>query len=346
MGSRYVQAMHPAARSGYLYLLAAQWQSDDCLVSSDEEELAALSGLGALWPDFSRAILRNFVIIDDAKIRNTVLFEEWSEALRVFEARRKGAKVTNERSADAERAQSDTVTAKPAKRRAHTQTQTRTVTETVEQKPSGSPEEDSLHVRCRTLVHAFWHEFHPEDETAPWEASEAKQLKSLLAANPGLNEEWFKKLLTYRARSDVNRSQRPREWLATLTDFKRGPLDKFKQPKGEHGASTGSSSSNGTRGAAVGRVERSQSAFRQAALASIEAAGGFPAGPDDSGVSEPGASPGHSADVPARSGDAGGGVRDQSRPAGSGVVSHAPEILPPSQRDPGGIGSHGSQRAH
>lgn len=129
MGSRYVQAMHPAARSGYLYLLAAQWQSDDCMLLFDDEELATLSGLGVLWSDFGRTILRQFVIIDDTKIRNSVLFEEWSEALRVFEARRKGANTVNERTASAERADSD----RTAVRRAHTQTQTDTETETVKQ---------------------------------------------------------------------------------------------------------------------------------------------------------------------------------------------------------------------
>jgi uncharacterized protein YdaU (DUF1376 family) len=209
------------------------------------------------------------------------------------------------------------------------------------------PEETSLHVQCRTMVHAYWHDFHPEDDSAPWDASEAKQLKSLLSANPKLSADGFHRLLDHRARSDVNHSERPRKWLAILTDFKRSPLNEFKHPKEQsNGTSKDYSGSNSTRGAAVGRVERGQSAFRQAAIASVEAAGGFPAGPDDSGVPEPGAPPGHGEDVPARSGDIGGGVRDSSRGSSPGIFPDTPEILPPSERNPGGPRSHGSQRAH
>ena len=32
-GSPAVQAMHPSARSGYLYLLTYAWQTDDCTIS-------------------------------------------------------------------------------------------------------------------------------------------------------------------------------------------------------------------------------------------------------------------------------------------------------------------------
>lgn len=129
-----------------------------------------------------------------------------------------------------------------------------------------------------------------------------------------------------------------------VRDHIRRWLAKIQNEGGNRGTSKGSAGSDGTRGAAVGRVERGQNAFRQAAVASVEAAGGFPVGSDDSGVPIPGAPPGHGADVSARGGDVGGGVRNSSSANGAGVISHTPEILPPSQRNQGGPGSHGSQR--
>lgn len=170
-----------------------------------------------------------------------------------------------------------------------------------------------------------------ESEVSEWEslypAVDVKQeLREVLA--------WNKANPTKR-KTKQGVAEHIRRWLSKAQDM-----------GGNRGTSKGNSSGDGTRGAAVGRVERGQSAFRAAAIASVEASGGFPAGPDDSGVSESGAPPGHREDVPARSGDVSGGVRDQPRANGSGVVLNSPEILPPSQRNTGGLGSHGSQRAH
>lgn len=143
-----------------------------------------------------------------------------------------------------------------------------------------------------------------------------------------------------------NTNPTKRKTATGVQDHIRRWLAKIQNEGGNRGTSKDNSGSNGTRGAAVGRVERGQSAFRQAAIASVEASGGFDAGPDDSSLPFAGAPPGHGEDVPARSGDASGGVRDSSSGNGAGVVHHAPEILPPSQRNTGGVGSHGSQRAH
>lgn len=153
MGSRYVQAMHPSARAGYLYLIAAQWQSDDCTLSSEPEELAALSGLGDSWEDFSRVILRHFTSVDD-RLRNDVCFEEWSEArvihekrwgaaLRTNKARSESKETVSVRSAHGERAVSDTVS---GTQYTGTGTDTDTETETIElisEAKASSPRTDS-----------------------------------------------------------------------------------------------------------------------------------------------------------------------------------------------------------
>src|ERR1700678_549405 len=88
-GSPAVQAMHPCARIGYLYLLARAWQTDDCTVSSDALQLAEDSGLGdELWALHSPRILRKFEAVNgNGRLRNQVCFEEWSEAKRIYERR-------------------------------------------------------------------------------------------------------------------------------------------------------------------------------------------------------------------------------------------------------------------
>jgi hypothetical protein len=94
-GSPDVQAMHPIAKLGYLMLLASQWQTSDCLISSDPIDLAAASSLGdKLWAQHGPRILRKFETID-GKLRNSVLYIEWMEAKRVFEARQASAHRTN-----------------------------------------------------------------------------------------------------------------------------------------------------------------------------------------------------------------------------------------------------------
>lgn len=113
--------MHPAARIGFLYLLASAWQTDDCTISADPIDLATESGLGdELWAVHGGRILRKFKFVD-GRYRNDVVLEEWSEAKTIYDKRRAGAVRTNSvRSADGERTQSE--------RQADTQTVTGTTT--------------------------------------------------------------------------------------------------------------------------------------------------------------------------------------------------------------------------
>ena len=86
--------MHPAARSGYLYLLAYAWQTDDCSIPSDPVELAEISELGDdLWQTYGPRILRKFTPIEaTGKLQNEKLLTEWMEAKKVFDARSLGGK--------------------------------------------------------------------------------------------------------------------------------------------------------------------------------------------------------------------------------------------------------------
>jgi uncharacterized protein YdaU (DUF1376 family) len=104
-GSPDVQAMHPIARIGYLYMLASAWQTEDCTLQNDLLDLASISGLGdELWAQYSARILRKFETTEDGRLRNRVLFQEWSSAKRIFDARSEAAKQTTaKRSANGDR---------------------------------------------------------------------------------------------------------------------------------------------------------------------------------------------------------------------------------------------------
>ena len=127
-GSPAVQAMSPAARAGYIYLLASCWQSDDCSIPDDDIKLAEMSGLiDSLWETHRERILRKFIQLENGKLTNEALQKDWLEAKRVFESRTSAAQKTNkERWANGDRS----VTDRGPSRSAYTRTGTGTVTGT------------------------------------------------------------------------------------------------------------------------------------------------------------------------------------------------------------------------
>ena len=160
-GSAHVQAMRAAARAGYLYLLAAAWQSEDCSLPADDEELQVLSGLrDDEWQEHGPRILRRFTKRADSRFENKVLVLEWekarnlvrqnapspeelhvvrSEAGKAGNAKRWGNRkaIANDRICDESESQGDR---KPSL----TRTLTRTGTETGKQKQAPSSPEFAL----------------------------------------------------------------------------------------------------------------------------------------------------------------------------------------------------------
>jgi len=125
-GSPDVQAMHPTAKLGYIMLLASAWQTTDCTLPNDPLELSIASSLGDLWQEHSSRILRKFVLVE-GRLRNEVLYREWSEAKRIYEARAASARRTvTERSSS--RSSSWSSSRRPS-RPADTITETLTYTE-------------------------------------------------------------------------------------------------------------------------------------------------------------------------------------------------------------------------
>jgi uncharacterized protein YdaU (DUF1376 family) len=105
LGSEDVQMMEADAFKGYVCLLLAAWQTDDCTLPIEPDELARKSRLGAKkWAKFGAKVMRKFrtvtVTVSDTvteRCRNDVEFEIWAEAKRVFDARSASGHHTNEK---------------------------------------------------------------------------------------------------------------------------------------------------------------------------------------------------------------------------------------------------------
>ncbi len=133
-GSPAVQAMHPAARAGYLYLLCSAWQTEDCTLPNDDMALADMSGLGdELWKQHKDRIMRKFDLGHDDRFRKMVQLAEWNDAKRIYDARRVAAdRVNTGRSPSRSPQQSPS-------HNADTITLTKTDTETRTEEPKKKP---------------------------------------------------------------------------------------------------------------------------------------------------------------------------------------------------------------
>lgn len=109
---------------------------------------------------------------------------------------------------------------------------TESTTETTTDISSDKRKADSRHSPFRESLSLYWKHKNPALGEIPWDASEAKQLAGMLAANPTLTHDTLKILLQNRARSDVNHQERVRKWIGSLTDYAGGPLDRYGKPKG------------------------------------------------------------------------------------------------------------------
>jgi len=235
-GSSSVQAMHPSARCGYLYLLTAAWQSDDCSIPTDPMELSELSALGdELWSQFGPRILRKFIPGAEGRLTNGVLRKEWEEAKRVFEARQASAERTNtDRWGVGHRTVTDHGPNRSADTRTVTSTNTLTKTNT---KPKSSRvkaaseikhSSDPRHQACKEAIFDYYRAKNGVDPD--WNGREGRSLGMLLGANPNLTADGIRKLLAQRLQSEVNHAERPGIWIESLSSYRLGPLDKFGKP--------------------------------------------------------------------------------------------------------------------
>lgn len=87
--SAKVQALPHIARSIYLHLLFRCWNTEDCSLPGDTESLMENSETTAEeWATYGPQVLRNFVALENGRLRNSRLYREWTYAREVHEKRR------------------------------------------------------------------------------------------------------------------------------------------------------------------------------------------------------------------------------------------------------------------
>lgn len=105
-GNPRVQAMSDAAFRGFINLLMAQWQTDDCTLPTEDTELAVLSGLRHKWKRNAHAVRAMFDTVsvtvsgtDTERLRDAdqYQYEEWTKAKGMYISRSAGAHRTNEK---------------------------------------------------------------------------------------------------------------------------------------------------------------------------------------------------------------------------------------------------------
>jgi hypothetical protein len=73
-----------------------------------------------------------------------------------------------------------------------------------------------------------------------WDGSEAGALALLLRASPELTLREFQICLNHRAQSSgTPHGERPRTWLATITRYQHGPLNRFNRTEESNGRNLG-----------------------------------------------------------------------------------------------------------
>lgn len=90
---------------------------------------------------------------------------------------------------------------------------------------------DSRHVPFREVTMAAWRHKNGGDDP-PWDGSDARALSNLLSAVPAMTLEKFEGLLKNWSSSEINHSERPRQFLPYITNYTGGPLNTYNKPKG------------------------------------------------------------------------------------------------------------------
>lgn len=217
-----------AEESGaYLHLLMHQWKNGS--LPSDQESLRRIARVEKdAWSNAWSILQAFFEHSSSMPIQKRLesIREEWNG--------RKATAVAKAQAASAKRWSKHATSNAPSIPTSNAQAMPQTCpspspSPLLKQKPSRDKREaDPRHKFFKEVLSQAWAAKNSSD--MPWSAGEAKQMASLLSANPNLTEEDFRKLLRNRHKSQVNHSQRPRTWLENVTDYANGPLDKFGKP--------------------------------------------------------------------------------------------------------------------
>jgi uncharacterized protein YdaU (DUF1376 family) len=87
------------------------------------------------------------------------------------------------------------------------------------------------HAEFKAILGKYWESVNG-DLPMTWDGSEGKNLEMWLKANPLVTAVQFRRMLYNRSKSDVPQSERPSEWIRSITKYAGSPLDGYGKPKG------------------------------------------------------------------------------------------------------------------
>lgn len=248
-----VQAMHPIARSGYVWLLLDAWQTDDCTIPMDPLDLADKSGLGdELWAVHGIRILRKFEPVNDGsdRLRNLPQYDRWQAAKAAYEGRKNGAQRTNERrspqqSPTAKATVTDTVGEQSPSRSVEfwdsppcnpplreTERGREIVVPVQKQKPlpkskSSVPTDERFAIFRQDYQTTF--QF-TNGFPAPWDGKEAGQLSRWLKKNPTITRVQWQAILRNRKISPINQKSELSRWIGVALAWIDSKADEWGKP--------------------------------------------------------------------------------------------------------------------
>jgi hypothetical protein len=82
------------------------------------------------------------------------------------------------------------------------------------------------HDEFKSIIAEYW-DSKNKGVQMPWDGREGKNLEMFLRAAPHITAEQFRGFLRNRFKSEVNHGERASQWIAWVTNYAAGPMDRF-----------------------------------------------------------------------------------------------------------------------
>ena len=94
------------------------------------------------------------------------------------------------------------------------------------------------HAEFKAIIAEYW-DSKNKGVQMPWDGREGKHLEMFLRAAPDITAEQFRGFLRNRFKSEVNHGERASQWIAWVTNYAQGPMDRFGKPMSAHSNGNG-----------------------------------------------------------------------------------------------------------
>jgi DNA-binding transcriptional regulator GbsR (MarR family) len=135
-----------------------------------------------------------------------------------------------------------------------------------EKKATKTADADKRHADFKAATQRYWDSKNPGVQM-PWDGREGKALGMFLRAAPDITLEQFTGFLRSRFKSEVNHGERASQWIAYVTSYAAGPMDRFGKTIGESNGASHEGRSGGRISPARERVDGNRRALAEALAA-------------------------------------------------------------------------------